>query len=317
MNTAAGILIAIYVGVYLAALALAVWRRKTFPLGDAIVVTLVVGVGFTALVYLVVPSAATQPAQFHVQVSELIFTVAYLFFATALLIRGAPVPASWKDHFARKKTATLAFKLLLFVLIPLAALRLFWHVGWDQLGFSLGDLPGQVRSAVLLILVFGSFNLFAGSAAAPIRKRQFSWGQVTAGFLSASLWNIVEVGLVEEFFFRAFLQGRLTGFFGSPVAGICAASLLFGLAHAPGIYLRRGDEHGALGAHPTLLDSILYAILGLSPAGWFTGLLYFRTQSLLAPVLVHAFVDAVAHTPEFIEGFRIRRILPSPQPPLS
>lgn len=89
------------------------------------------------------------------------------------------------------------------------------------------------------------------------------------------------------------------------------ASLLFGLAHAPGIYLRRGDQHGPLGEHPSLLDTILYAILALSPTGWFTGLLYFRTQSLLAPILVHSIVDAVAHTTEFIEGFRIQRPFPA------
>jgi membrane protease YdiL (CAAX protease family) len=112
---------------------------------------------------------------------------------------------------------------------------------------------------------------------------------------------------VEEFFVRAFLQGRATAFFDSPAAGICAASLLFGLAHAPGIYLRRGERHGPLGEQPALVDSILYAILGLSPTGWFTGLLYGRCQSLLAPILVHAAVDAVAHTAEFLDGLGVRR----------
>ena len=307
MNQLAGLSIALYAGLYLLALAVAVWRRKTFPLADAITVTLIIGVGFTALVYLIVPNALSEPVQSNVETSELVFTIAYLFLATALLIRGAPMPVSWKDHFVRRNIATLGFKLLVFVLIPLAALRLLWHVGWDQLGFSAGDVTGQIRSAALLILLFGGFNLFAGSAAAPIRKRQFSLGQIIAGFVSASLWNVVEVGLVEEFFFRAFLQGRLTSFLGSPIAGICVAALLFGLAHAPGIYLRRGDRHGPLGEHPSRLDAILYTILALSPTGWFTGLLYFRTQSLLAPILVHALVDAVAHTAEFIEGLGIQR----------
>jgi membrane protease YdiL (CAAX protease family) len=121
------------------------------------------------------------------------------------------------------------------------------------------------------------------------------------------LWNLLETGLVEEFYFRAFLQGRFTAYLGSAAAGICIASLLFGLAHAPGIYLRRGERHGPLGERPRLLETILYAILGLSPTGWFTGLLYWRCQSLLAPVLVHAAVDAVAHTAEFLEGLGIRK----------
>jgi CAAX protease family protein len=161
---------------------------------------------------------------------------------------------------------------------------------------------------VVLILLFGGFNLLTGGAAAPIRKRQYGLGQIVSGMSLAFLWNVAEVGLVEEFFFRAFLQGRFTALFNSPVAGICLASLLFGLAHSPGIYLRRGDRHGPLGENPALTDAILYGVLGLSPTGWFTGLLYWRCQSLLAPVLVHAAVDAVAHTTEFLEGLGIRKM---------
>jgi len=297
----------IYASIFLLALALAILRRKTFPLSETLMVTLIVGLGFTALVYWIAPHPADIPLRQDMKPSELIFTVAYLFATAALLIRGAPVPKSWREHFIKKQIATLGFKLLVFVLIPLAALRLIWHVDWADLGFSAGDVPAQLRAAGLLILLFGGFNLIAGGAAAPIRKRQFTSGQVVLGMSLAFLWNVVETGLVEEFYFRAFLQGRLTAFFESPAAGICAASLLFGLAHAPGIYLRRGDKHGPLGEHPTLVVSILYTILGLSPTGWFTGLLYGRCQSLLAPILVHAGVDAVAHTTEFLEGMGIRR----------
>jgi membrane protease YdiL (CAAX protease family) len=297
----------IYAAIFLLALALAIVRRKTFPLADTLMVTLIVGVGFTALVYWIAPQPGDVPLRQETNPSELVFTVTYWLVTAALLIRGAPVPKSWRDHFFKKQLAGLAFKLVVFVLIPLAALRLIWQASWASLGFSAGDVPAQLRAAGLLILVFGGFNLLAGGAAAPIRKRQFTPGQVAAGMSLAYVWNIVEVGLVEEFYFRAFLQGRFTTFFDSPAAGICAAALLFGLAHAPGIYLRRGDRHGPLGEHPTLIDSILYAILGLSPTGWFTGLLYARCQSLLAPILVHAAVDAVAHTAEFLEGLGIRR----------
>jgi membrane protease YdiL (CAAX protease family) len=308
MNDLAEFLIATYIGLYLLALVIAVWQRKTFPLSDVITVTLIIGVGFTALVYWIVPNPVDQPALSKpVRPGELIFTITYLFLATALLIRGSPIPAAWKRTFVRKKIAALIFKLLLFVLIPLTAMRSIWNIGWEQLGFSAGDVRGQLLSTVLLVLLFGGFNLLVGSAATPIRKRQFSWSQVMAGFGAASVWNIIEVGLVEEFFFRAFLQGRLTSFFGSPIAGICMASLLFGLAHAPGIFLRRAEERGALGAKPSILNTILYTILALSPTGWFTGLLYFRAQSLLAPILVHALVDAVAHTVEFIEGLGIHK----------
>ena len=303
----------IYAGIFLFCLALAVIRRKTFPLVETMMVTVIIGLGFTGLVYWIAPRPGAVPLRQDMHPAELIFTLVYLVTTAALLVRGAPVPKSWREHYFKKSLATLGFKLVVFVLIPLAALRLIWHVDWADLGFSAGNAPGQLRAAALLMLAFGGFNLIAGGAAAPIRKRQFSLGHIAGGMSLAFLWNLAEVGLVEEFYFRAFLQGRFTAFFDSPAAGICAAALLFGLAHAPGIYLRRGDRHGPLGEHPTLIDSILYAILGLSPTGWFTGLLYWRCQSLLAPILVHAAVDAVAHTAEFLEGLGIRRRAPQPE----
>jgi membrane protease YdiL (CAAX protease family) len=297
----------IYAGLFLLALVLAILRRKTFPLTETLMVTLIVGLGFTALVYWIAPRPAEIPLRQDMKASELVFTVGYLLLTAALLVRGAPVPKSWQGHYFKKAIATLGFKLVVFVFIPLTTLRVIWRTPWADLGFSAGNVSRQLLAAGLLILLFGGFNLLAGGAAAPIRKRQFTPGQAALGIGLAFLWNVVETGLVEEFYFRAFLQGRFTAFFGSPVAGICAASLLFGLAHAPGIYLRRGERHGPLGERPTLVDSILYTILGLSPTGWFTGLLYVRCQSLLAPILVHAAVDAVAHATEFLEGMGIRR----------
>jgi membrane protease YdiL (CAAX protease family) len=297
----------IYIGLYLLALALAVWHRKTFPLSDALMVTLIVGFGFTLLVYLIAPHSQVTPTRTAVSLSELLFTLAYLVITAVFLAFGWRLPANQQERSIKIKLYTLGYKLLLFVVFPLVFLRLGWNRTWAELGFSAGNAAGQMLASALLILIFGAFNLLAGSAAKPIRARQFSARQLAAGMSLASLWNILEVGLVEEFYFRAFVQGRLAGYLGSPVAGICLASLLFGLAHAPGIYLRRGDEHGPLGATPTLLNSILYAILALSPTGWFTGLLYWRAQSLLAPILVHAAVDAVAHTPEFIEELGIQK----------
>lgn len=302
--------IAIYVSLYVLSLTVAVWQRKTFPLGDSIPVILIVGFGFTGLVYWIVPQHVEVPARPSIETGELLFTIIYLICISAFLVQGMPVPAPWKGHFLKEKLAVLGFKLLLFVLVPLAVLRIFWRVGWAELGFSAGDIPGQLLSAVLLILIIGGFNLLAGGGAEPLRKRHYSLRHTVFGLILAFAWNTLEVGLVEEFFFRAFLQGRIIGILDSPIAAISIASLLFGLAHVPGIYLRRGDKHGPLGEHPSLLNSILYGILTLSPTGWFTGLLYLRTQSLLAPILVHAAVDAVAHTSEFLEGLGIRKQTP-------
>lgn len=295
-----------YALLYLAALALAVWRRKFFPLGESLIVVAIVGIGFTGVTYLSTLPIPASPVESPTPPGELAFTLVYLAAVAALLV-WRKTPEGWKGHFLKEKAASLVFKLPVFVLLPMLALRLVWQESWANLGFSWGNVPGQLLAAAVMMLLFGGFNLLAGSGAAPLRNRQFSGRQMILGGTLTFLWNLVEVGLVEEFFFRAFVQTRLMGALGSPLAGICAASLLFGLAHAPGIYLRKGDRLGPLGEKPTLLNAILYAILVLSPAGWFTGLLFWRTQSLLAPILVHAAIDTAAHTAEFITGLKIRK----------
>jgi membrane protease YdiL (CAAX protease family) len=295
--------------IYALALALAVLRRKSFPLTDALVILAVVGVGFTYLVYRIVPQSPVL-LKAEIKPSEFVFVFGYLVLLAFFLARKTfpGVPAAWKDHFLKYSSARLLSKLVLFVLVPLAALILFWSRDWPGLGFSPGNIHGQLITAAILILLFGGLNLLTGSAAAPIRARKFAAWQVLAGLVIAFVWNILETGLVEEFFFRGMLQTHLVAVLDSPLAGIAATALLFGLFHAPGIYRRKGDQSGPLGEHPSLLNTILYTILALAPAGWFTGLLFWRTQSLLAPILVHAGVDAAASAVEFIKGLGLSKV---------
>ena len=245
-----------YGTIYLAALLIAIWQRKTFPLGIVLPILFILGVGFTGLVYLIVPQSPVPSLPTNNKLSEIIFVIAYLVFVALILARRNRLSTE-KNHFFKRKLNDIAFKLTFFVFIPLMSLLTFWDIGWNELGFSQGDLISQLKSATILILLLGGFNLVAGGAAAPIRARQFNTQQLILGFGLAFIWNIIETGLVEEFFFRAFLQLRLVKYLGSPISGICIASLLFGLAHAPGIYLRKGNKHGPLGEQPALTSAIL------------------------------------------------------------
>ena len=297
------LIVVAYGVLYITALVLAVRQKRTFPLMESVMAVLIVGGGFTGLVYLATLPVNTTPITTKPSTAELAFTLGYLIL-TAVLLVFKPSPRD--ENFLKEKLISIAFKPPVFVLIPLAVLRLVWNASWEDLGFSLGDVNGQLIAVAILIPLFGGFNFIAGSGAAPIRKGEFSGRWVALGLGLSFLWNILETGLVEEFFFRAFLQTRIVNALGSPFAGICLTSLLFGLAHAPGIYLRGGDKSGPLGEKPSLLNSILYTVIVLSPTGWFTGLLYLRTQSLLAPILVHAAIDAVAHAAEFIRAMTKR-----------
>ena len=81
------------------------------------------------------------------------------------------------------------------------------------------------------------------------------------------------VSLAEEFFFRAFLQRILARAAHSEIAGLLAASILFGLAHLP---FRR---------FPNWRFALLTAALG-----FFCGLSFLRARSVRASMVTHALV---------------------------
>lgn len=88
------------------------------------------------------------------------------------------------------------------------------------------------------------------------------------GFLLTFGWRVIETGLVEEFFFRSFLQARLVGYLGSPLAGICLAPLVFKLAHVLGLYLMAADKGGSFLEEPLCCKcSYIQSWLWVRPAG--------------------------------------------------
>jgi membrane protease YdiL (CAAX protease family) len=109
-------------------------------------------------------------------------------------------------------------------------------------------------------------------------------------------WLSVEAGLCEEFLFRACLQSRLAAWLSSPVAGIALTSVLFGLAHWPGLYFRGGPGVDGWSTDP--IQVAAFTIATLSPLSVSLGLLWARSRSLLLVVIVHGAIDALPHTAE-------------------
>jgi membrane protease YdiL (CAAX protease family) len=112
------------------------------------------------------------------------------------------------------------------------------------------------------------------------------------------LWITLEAGVTEEFLFRGVLQTRLTAFFNSPWAGVVVTSLLFGLAHAPGLFLRGGPGVDGWSTDP--FQVIAFTIAVLSPMGLLFGLIYARTKSLLLVILLHGSVDVLPNMTDFV-----------------
>lgn len=116
------------------------------------------------------------------------------------------------------------------------------------------------------------------------------------------LWVTLEAGAAEEFLFRAVLQTRLTAWLDSAWAGVIATSVLFGLAHAPGLFMRGGPGVDGWSTDP--LQVVAHTIAVLSPVGLTFGLIYARTKSLLLVVLLHGCVDVLPNLTEFVETWR-------------
>ena len=112
------------------------------------------------------------------------------------------------------------------------------------------------------------------------------------------IWIAIEAGLNEEFLFRGVLQTRLSALFKSAWAGVFATSLIFGVAHAPGLFLRGGPDVDGWSTDP--LAVIAYTIAVLAPISLLFGLIYARTKSLLLVVLLHGLVDVLPNMNEFI-----------------
>jgi membrane protease YdiL (CAAX protease family) len=113
------------------------------------------------------------------------------------------------------------------------------------------------------------------------------------------LWMTLEAGVTEEFLFRGVAQTRFTAWLNSAWGGVILTSVLFGLAHAPGLFMRGGPGVDGWSTDP--LQVIAHTIAVLSPIGLLFGLIYARTKSLLLVILLHGLVDWLPNLAEFVE----------------
>src|SRR2546430_16911925 len=150
------------------------------------------------------------------------------------------LPEAWTDSSKIKLFVTLAKKLIVFVAIPFAVFRFAFGYRLRDFGIQFQGLRALAGSHLPVVLVVGSalvaFQYFVGSGAAQVRHGNFSMHQLLVGLPLCFIWLVIEVGLVEEFFFRALVQSRLAAWFKSEGFGVVLLSLGFGLAHSQGFF---------------------------------------------------------------------------------
>lgn len=293
-----------YMGLYLLLLVL-LHAIEGFGLALPILILLVVGVGFSALAWWLTRGISPPPIDVKHATAESGLLVTYLLPLTAYLTWGVDFMERSFDTDAAKSLVGLVAKLSLFVAFPLALFCWFWAYGFhDFFGVS-PDRRGLVWVTCWMSLALVLFQLAFGQGLNHIRAAGLGLWHVAIGIPFVYLWLVLEVGLVEEFFFRALIQARLTALLRSDIAGVVLMALLFGLAHAPGIYFRTARTLESVGPSPTWLMALGYSILVISPTGFFLGVLWARTKNLYLLALIHAAADLIPNTEQMLRTWQL------------
>jgi uncharacterized protein len=297
------VLLAGYLALYAATL-LAMRREGNFDGSESLLVLAIVGVGFSLAAWLL--SIGIKPLAYSVREPqvELTFIAIYMIPVVAFLTWGLGaihrhVPADPGDAFA-----LLVAKLLVFVIVPAGIMRWLFGYSLRQLA-PLSMRPRHVLMMVAMSVLLLGFQAVLGSGLRDIESAHLPAAKLAIGVPVVFVWLALEAGVVEEFFFRVLLQARLSAALRSELGGIVLMALLFGLAHAPGLYLRTSLTHEGLAAHPSFLMAAGYSVVVTSVAGFFLGVLWARTRNFAALVLIHAAGDLLPNLLPMMHSLRL------------
>ncbi len=283
---------------------------KLYNTGEALTVFFIIGVLFSVLSYYLTRKSTPITMQAGYRKNEIYVLGALLIFvSTSLMFGNNILLPSLAQPGQASEAAALIRKILIFVIIPFWVYHRFFRFNPSDFGLSTDWHSVFTGRNLLIFLVISSMfvllNYFAGNGAKPIRDGLFSSIQLLTAAPLLFLWLFIEVGLVEEFFFRGMLQNRLSVFLKSDAGAICITALLFGIVHAPGMYFRGAAIIEGLGNSPSFLTVISYCIAIQAVPGLFLGIIWSKTRNLWLLMAIHAMIDLVPSLPEFIEIWNI------------
>jgi uncharacterized protein len=288
----------LYLAIY-ASFLLALARSEKLEFEEPLFVLIVLGGLFSGLAVLVTRKYSLLAVTVKKPAIELTAIVGWLVLLAAYLVNGPDTVRRLVPNDPWQFFAVGLAKVVLFVILP----ALLFHFAF---GYKFSDIAPMsfrwrdLHPAIWLSIAMVLFQCVFGRGLRDLREAHVSLTVAVPAALVAFLWLVLEVGVVEEFFFRCLLQERLARVLNSRMGGIVIASLLFGLAHAPGLYFRTATTGESVGAHPTALHAIGYSIVITSVAGLFMGTIWARTRNFAILIVVHAVTDLVPGLLPFI-----------------
>jgi uncharacterized protein len=307
-NSVSSSLAGTYVGAYFALWAAVLMLLRTFEgfeASEAFAALVVLGVIFPALAMLATRRVSALPYVVHQPGIESAVLVMYLAVIAWVLVSGFGRIANIRTE-PLHSVVLLSVKLMVFVAFPAAITLALSHYKIAEL-MPISLKWRELRPALWMSLAALLMQSFLGRGLRDIREAQLPvWVLAVATPLSFT-WLMIEVGVVEEFFFRVLLQERLAAVLRSPWGGLVVAAVLFGLVHAPGFYLRPAATQEALGPHPSLFMAVGYSIVLTSLAGLFLGVLWMRTKNFAVLVIAHAAGDLLPNLVPWVKAFHLVR----------
>jgi len=275
-----------------------------FDVGEAITAAVILGLVLPALSLVATRRAPALPCVVLRPAFETTLLISYLAVIALVLVWGFGVVGRISTEPAHT-IISLGLKLATFVVPPVVVLASGQYRIRDlaPVSFTWTALKPALWLSVAVLLM----QSFLGRGLHDIRSAHFLvWVIALAAPLSFA-WLVIEVGVVEEFFFRALLQERLAAVLHSPWGGLVLGALLFGLVHAPCLYLRTAATQESIGAYPSLPMAVGYSIVMTSLASLFVGVLWLRTKNFAVVVIVHAAGDFLPNLVPWIKAFHLAR----------
>ena len=194
--------------------------------------------------------------------------------------------------------AVNAGRLAVFVLLPIIVMVFIIRHPISSFGWQ-SPFWRMLRPRHLLLLVgLGAIviaiQIFGFGRGAFLESDVYSRDQLLIAMPLVFAWLVIQVGLIENFFFRGMLQSRLAVFLRNEWIAIFLASLLFAASGVPALLMgSETTDWPRIAAEATLMVSVM---------GITFGYIWMRTRNLLILMLVHALGDVllyfepIAHT---------------------
>lgn len=282
------------------------------PVTDFLSVFLIIGAGFSVAAWLLTRDLSIPHYSSKIRNEFLILAILVLLIGAYIMQGGALInkilPQSWINDPKTNDILIFLKKFLVFVAIPFSIYKLSGF-SFQDFGLTKPLLKFFSKRSLLICTIFSIagilFQLYFSNRGKQFLASHFTISQLVWGLPLCFIYLLFDAGLIEEFFFRGVLQSRLSVTLRSPIGGIILSALIFGLVHAPGLYLRGAESEGIDEQLPFLFFAA-YTIAFMSIAGVFLGIIYYKTKNLWLVMAIHAMVDLIPNVNEFIHTWRIK-----------